>query len=76
MKHQSRIGSLLEAHVNLVASYPITWMLYAWVIPPLFHMPVSKSQSLGLTVLFSVASFVRQFALRRFFVWWEKSRSR
>jgi hypothetical protein len=65
---------MLEANANLVASYPITWALYAWVIPPLFHMPVSKTQSLGLTVLFSAASFVRQFMLRRIFVWWEKKR--
>ena len=69
---QSRWNSLLEAKLNLVLPYPITWAIYVWVIPWMFYVRVNSKQATGFIVVFSASSLIRQYALRRFFVHLEK----
>lgn len=63
---QNRIGSLLESNLNLAASYPLTYVMYAFVLP-YFGYKFTKGNALFLTVVFSLVSLIRQYAIRRCF---------
>jgi len=64
---QSHKHSLLEAHANMISSLVISWLLQVYVIPPLFGVQVNKSQGLGIVTAFTAVSFVRGYAIRRYF---------
>lgn len=73
---QTRIQSLLEAKINLLASYPVTWIAYVWLAPLLFGVKVEHKQAVGFIIMFSVLSVIRQYAIRRVFVFLEKRREK
>jgi len=64
---QSHKETLLESHANLLSSLAISWLLQVYVIPPLFGVQVNKSQGFGIVASFTAVSFVRAYAIRRFF---------
>lgn len=65
---QSKLGSTAEALVNLIVGYPLTFVAYVWLAPALLGVRVTPSQSMGLVVLFTAISFLRQYTLRRIFI--------
>jgi hypothetical protein len=63
---QSKTESLVEAITNNVVAFGYSVALN-FVFMPWFGLHVTLSQSAGLTILFTIASIARQYALRRFF---------
>lgn len=64
---QSKLWSTAEAGANVVVGYPLTFAVYLWLAPLLLGIHVSPSQSVGLVVLFTAVSFLRQYFVRRVF---------
>lgn len=63
---QSRIGSLIEALVNVAIGYLVALASQIFVFPLYgIHVPISTNLSIG--VWFTVISIVRSYALRRWF---------
>ena len=64
--NQTRLGSLIEAGVNILIGYWINF-LGNWLILPLFGFNVTFVQNLQIGLLFTVISVARQYAVRRWF---------
>ena len=64
---QTRLQSFVEAKVNLLVGFGLSWAVNVWVVPPLFGVQMNAKQGLGVVLLFSVLSIVRQYTLRRLF---------
>jgi len=63
---QSRRGSLLEAGLNIGTGFLISWM----VTPPILHLfgySTSVSKAFGITIFYTVISFIRSYIWRRIF---------
>lgn len=68
---QSRRLSAIEAATNIVLGFAVSVVITALLLPAMGHQ-VTLSENVAMTSVFTVASFVRAYGLRRFFVWIEK----
>lgn len=68
MKAQTRGGAAIETSVNLVVGFGLSWAINYWCLP-LFGMQPTMGALWGLGGIFTMASIVRQFILRRLFEW-------
>ena len=64
---QTRIGSLVEAAVNIVIGYCINFVMNLVILNGVFGLGVSIVQNLWIGLLFTVVSLVRQYVIRRWF---------
>ena len=63
---QSRRLSAVEAAANIAIGYLVALALTATVLPA-FGYNVTTGDALGISLVFTVASLVRSYALRRLF---------
>ena len=63
---QTRLSSLVEAVINTAIGFVISLALTAIVLPAYGHH-VSLAQNLQITSIFTLASIVRSYVLRRWF---------
>lgn len=63
---QSRLGSFVEAWVNILVGFGIAMAANALVLPQ-FGFHVTASQNFWITVIFTAISLVRSYILRRVF---------
>ena len=63
---QSRLGSLIEAIINILIGFTINFIAN-WLIFPLFGWHISLSDNLLLGTIYTVISLVRSYAIRRWF---------
>lgn len=61
---QSRRASAAEAAVNVCVGYGIAVALSWWLLD------ITPGRAAGVSIVFTVASLARSYALRRLFVWW------
>ena len=63
---QTRLGSLIEACINVLIGY---WINFAanLLILPLFGWHVTVSQNLALGAIYTAISIARSYAVRRWF---------
>ena len=59
-------GSIVEAKANIAIGFGVAMAANA-VVLPLFGYPVTVADNLGITIVFTVISVVRQLVVRRFF---------
>lgn len=57
----------LEAFANAAIGLVISWAATFYLLPPLFGIAPSATQSAGITALFFVLSFLRGWILRASF---------
>jgi hypothetical protein len=65
--NQTRLGSLIEAGVNIVIGYGINFAMNLVILNGVFGLGVTLTQNIGIGLLFTVVSMVRQYILRRWF---------
>lgn len=65
---QSRFMSLVEAWGNIAIGFGINFAGNMTLLP-LFGLPVTATQSLGIGVVFTVVSVIRSYYVRRGFEW-------
>lgn len=58
--------SFVEAWVNVAVGYVISALL-TYAVLPMFGYGVQVSHALGISLVFTVASLVRSYTLRRIF---------
>lgn len=65
---QTRKESAIEAVVNILVGYTVNIMAN-FAIFPLFGWEITLEQNLLMGVFYTVVSFIRSYALRRFYNW-------
>ena len=63
---QTRLQSLIEALVNVALGTVIS-VLLSLVVYPAFGHAFTLAQNIGITVIFTVASILRSYVVRRWF---------
>jgi heme/copper-type cytochrome/quinol oxidase subunit 4 len=63
---QTRLSSLAESVINVVVGFMVSLVLTAIVLPTYGH-PVSFADNVEITTIFTIASIIRSYVLRRFF---------
>jgi hypothetical protein len=63
---QSRTHSMAEAVANIAVGFLVSVVITAWLLPAMGHQ-VSLSENVLMTSVFTVASLLRSFAIRRAF---------
>jgi len=66
--NQSKLESFIESMMNTLSGFVISWMAWAFVVAPLFGLPVDMTQSFWITVVFTFISLGRNYMVRRIFV--------
>ncbi len=67
IKEQTQLGSFIEASTNIAIGFFISFAGYLWVIGPIYNIPVTPVDSLGVTIFFTVTSLARSYFVRRAF---------
>lgn len=63
---QSRLGSLIEAIINVAIGFVVSVILTAVVMPAYGHH-VTLGENVQITAIFTVASIARSYLVRRLF---------
>jgi hypothetical protein len=66
---QSRSASLLEAWVNGAAGFLLALLIQV-IVFPVFGLHPTPAQNLKIGLIFTAASLVRSYAIRRTFARW------
>lgn len=64
---QTRLGSLTEQLLNTGSGFLLSLLLWEFLVKPLWGLNTSFIDNLSITLLFTLASVFRGYALRRFF---------
>lgn len=69
---QARRMSAIEAVCSTAIGFGVSY-LTSYLVLPMFGFPVTASQNLGITCIFTVISLVRGYFVRRLFNHWSAS---
>lgn len=64
--NQTRIGSLIEACINTAIGFWMSLVL-SIIVYPMFGHAFTLAQNVGITAIFTVASILRGYVVRRWF---------
>jgi len=64
--NQTRLGSLIEAGVNIVVGFSINWVANLLILP-LFGFNVTGVQAFNIGLFFTAISLARSYVIRRWF---------
>lgn len=64
---QSKLASFIEAILNTASGFVISMIVWQWLVAPLYDIPVTLSQNVGITAIFTVVSIARSYCWRRLF---------
>lgn len=71
MAGQSHKHSLIEAVTNTFIGFVGSLAIQHWVIPLMSGYHTSPTQSVAITIVFTVWSVSRNYGMRRLHNWWE-----
>lgn len=63
---QTRLGSLIEAWVNILVGFGVNWTANMLIFP-LFGFNITAGQAFHVGLIFTGISLLRSYALRRIF---------
>lgn len=66
---QTKRKSLMETVTNTVVGFGVSSALWPLAITPVFHIHPSLAENFAITAVFTVASLLRGYLLRRFYNW-------
>lgn len=67
--NQSRLSSLVETLLSIAIGFVVSLIITALVLPAYGHA-VTWGENVQITAIFTVASIVRGYYVRRAFNWW------
>ena len=78
---QSKLESAIETTTTVVIGFVVSMAVWQFIAGPLYNIPVTFSQNLGITMIFTVSALIRGYIIRRFFArglkhWVEKVATR
>lgn len=65
--NQSKLESFIEANLNVATGFVISLFVWQFIAAPLYDIPVTLQQNLGITTIFTVSAVIRGYFWRRFF---------
>lgn len=65
--HQTKLESFLEAALNIATGFIISFLMWMFVVAPLFGFDSNYVDNLLITTIFTVTSLGRSYVWRRFF---------
>ena len=73
---QTRLQSFIESKANILIGFPLNYILQFFLIGALAEPIMNKEHwaFLLMSVVFTVASLVRSYSIRRFFNWYNRGR--
>lgn len=69
---QSRLSSLVETVIGITIGFIVSLIITAWLLPAYGH-PVSWTDNMQITGIYTVASIVRGYLVRRAFNRWGRA---
>jgi hypothetical protein len=69
MKVQGRLASFVEANMNVMSGFFISWMVWLFVVAPLFNYDTGFFKGFLITSIFTVSSLLRAYIIRRIVNW-------
>jgi hypothetical protein len=69
---QTRLSSLAETCLSIAIGFLVSLVITAWLLPAYGH-PVSLSDNIQITAIYTVASIVRGYLVRRAFNRWGRA---
>jgi hypothetical protein len=64
---QTKTESMIETTLNISSGFVISLIFWSLVIVPLYDLPVTQSQNLSITLMFTVVAVIRSYIWRRIF---------
>lgn len=64
---QTKKGSLVESLTNIVVGFTLNWWLNILTLPFLWDAKHPKMSALYIGIVYTIASLIRSFSLRRVF---------
>lgn len=59
--------SWIESVLNVASGFVISYIVWLFVVAPLFNLPMSTATDLAIVSIFTITSLVRSYLWRRFF---------
>jgi Mg/Co/Ni transporter MgtE len=69
---QTRLSSLAETCLSIAIGFIVSLVITAWLLPAYGH-PVSLVDNIQITAIYTVASIVRGYLVRRAFNRWGRA---
>jgi hypothetical protein len=63
--HQSHLGAIAETCANTASGFILSYLLWVFVVAPLYELDVTYTDNFVITCMFTVLSLVRGYAWRR-----------
>ncbi|AIA83182.1 IQ motif-containing protein [Lauvirus lau218] len=67
MATQSKSQSLTEIILNVVSGWVVSYLLWIWLIIPIWDIKVSVQDNIIITTIFTISAVIRGYLWRRFF---------
>lgn len=64
---QTKLESFIEAALNTAIGFVISYLTWIVIVVPLYHMELSHTDNLMITLIFTVVSVIRGYVVRRYF---------
>lgn len=68
-ERQSKAGSFVEALANLGFGFLFSMAIWHFIVAPVFGLPQDAETNFWITMIYTVASIVRSYSIRRFVEW-------
>ena len=65
---QSRLNSLAETCLSTAIGFIVSLLVWQFIVRPVWSLTTSFVENLGITLLFTIVSLLRQYMTRRLFV--------
>jgi len=69
---QSKSASLLEGSLNVFSGFIFSFVIWAFIVSPMYGIETTMLDNLGITSVFTAFSLVRGYAWRRLFNYYSK----
>lgn len=67
MTSQSKLESFIETTINVATGFLLSLVVWQYLVAPLYNIPVTIQQNLGITGIFTVSAVLRGYFWRRWF---------
>jgi len=65
--NQTKLESLLETCINIASGFIVSFLLWSFVVAPIWGLTMSTFDNLGIVSIFTVSAVIRSYVWRRFF---------
>jgi len=63
--HQTKTGAMLETIGNTMSGFILSYLLWVFVVAPLYNIDTTYADNFGITCIFTVLSLARSYCWRR-----------